>query len=70
MVGDMLCFGDWYCGPTPNPWSGNYDYRGATNMEELNAILEARLASFPYAPFVQECANEQLIVRLNLIRYR
>lgn len=53
MVGGMHAFGKWYCEPTPNPWSGGCDYKGATNMKELNAILKASLAPFLFPQWPQ-----------------
>ena len=45
LVGDMYRdFGNRYCDPTPSAFHEGNDYKGATHMEELNAILKARLA--------------------------
>lgn len=44
MVGSMWDFGGRYCEPTSNPWTGGNDYLGATNLAELNAILEVQNA--------------------------
>lgn len=44
MVGSMHQFGNRYCDPIPSPWHAGCDYMGATNMEELHAILKARPA--------------------------